>query len=69
MKPIMQDIISPQQHCGIERASIFEAFATVREVITYAETSNTPLCVISLDIQSAFDRISHQYLEETLQAY
>jgi len=69
LKPILQDIISPQQHCGIQGTSIFEAVATIRDVIAYAETSQTPLCVISLDFQAAFDRVSHQYLEETLRAY
>jgi len=69
LKPILQDIISPQQHCGIQVTSIFEAVATIRDVIAYAETSQTSLCVISLDFQAAFDRISHQYLVETLRAY
>jgi len=57
LRPILQDIISPQQHCGIQGTSIFEAVATIRDVIAYAETSHTPLCVISLDFQAAFDRI------------
>jgi len=47
---------------------LLKAVATIRDVIAYAETSQTPLCVISLDFQAAFDRISHQYLEETLRA-
>ena len=69
LKPILHDIISPQQHCSIQRTSIFEAVATIRDVIAYAEISQTPLYVISLDFQAAFDRISHKYLEETLHAY
>ena len=69
LKPILQDIISPQQYCGIQGTSIFEAVATIRDVTAYAETSQTPLCVKSHDFQAAFDSISHQYLEETLRAY
>jgi len=69
LKPILQDIISKQQRCGIQGTSIFEAGTTIRDIIAYAETSQTPLCVISLDFQAAFDSISHKYLEETLRAY
>jgi len=34
----------------------------VREAIAQAEVKGKPLCVLSLDFQEAFDRISHQYL-------
>ena len=49
LKPLLQDIISPQQHCGVQGTSIFEAVATIRDVIAYAEISQTPLCIISRD--------------------
>jgi len=63
LKPIIREFISPQQYCDIQGTSIFDAVAAIRDVIAYAETSHNPLCVISLDFQAAFDRISHHYLE------
>jgi hypothetical protein len=69
LKPILPEQIHPQQHCGIQGTSVFEAIATIRDVVAHAETTNSPLCVISLDFHSAFDRISHRYLEGTLRAY
>jgi len=69
LKPILQELIHPQQHCGIKGTSVFAALATISDVIAHAETTNSPLCVISLDFHSAFDRISHRYLEGTLRAY
>jgi len=33
LKPIIQEFISPQQCCGIQGTSIFEAVATIRDVI------------------------------------
>jgi len=38
----------------------FEAMATVREAIAQAEVTRVPLCILSLDFQEFFDRISHQ---------
>jgi len=67
-KPILQVIISPQQHCVMQGTSIFEAVATIRDVIANAEISHTPRCVKSFNLQAAFDRVSHQYLEGTLRA-
>lgn len=49
--------------------TIFEAVATVREATTDAEVKQTPLCVLSLDFQEAFDKISHQYVFTTLKIY
>jgi len=69
LKPILPEQIHSQQHCGIQGTSVFEAIATIRDVVAHAETTNSPLCVISLDFHSAFDRISHRYLEGTLRAY
>ena len=42
--------------------TIYEAVATVREAIAQAEIKHKPLCVLSLDFQEEFDKISHQYL-------
>jgi hypothetical protein len=69
MKTVLQDTIHPHQHCGIQGRSIFEAVASIRDAIAYAETTKRPLCVLSLDFKSAFDRISHRYLERTLKAH
>jgi len=42
LKPILPVIIHPNQHCGIQGSSVFEAVVTVREAIAYAEvTKNT----------------------------
>ena len=41
----------------------------MREAIAQAEVRHVPLCVLSLDFQKAFDRISHQYLFTILRSY
>ena len=69
LKPILAEQLSTGQYCGIQGRSIFDALATVRDVIAYHETTRTPLCLISLDFQQAFDLISHEYLFQVLERY
>jgi len=69
LKPVLREIIHPQQHCGIQGTSVFEAVATIRDVIAHAETKKVLLCVVSLDFHFAFDKISHNYMQEILQAH
>jgi hypothetical protein len=50
-------------------ATITDALANVRDVLAYAEHTNTPMCVLSIDFSQAFDKISYQYLFEILSRY
>jgi len=69
LQPVLVDLLHPSQYCGVPGRTILEAVATVREAIAHAERAKTPLCVISLDIKEAFDKISHSYLFSILQSY
>jgi len=51
---------------GNARRLYFDAVATVRDAIAYAEKTQTPLCVLSLDFMEALARISHIYLFKLL---
>jgi hypothetical protein len=62
LSTIMAELLQQSQFCGVPGRTIFEAVATVREAIAQAEITRVPLCILSLDIQEAFDRISHHYL-------
>jgi hypothetical protein len=63
------EVLHANQHCGVPGKSIFDAVATVRDAVAYAEMANAPLCVLSLDFKEAFDKISHKYLFTILQSY
>jgi len=65
----MKDILHPAQHCGLSETTVFEAFATIRDAVAYAEVSGTPLCILSIDFKEAFDRISHYYLFATMRKH
>ena len=49
--------------------TIFDAVAAVQDAIAYAETTRRPLCVLSLDLKEAFDRISHTNLWTVMRSY
>jgi hypothetical protein len=69
LKPIHAEQLSTGQYSGIPGRAILDALATVRDVIAYGEKTRTPLSLLSLDFQQAFDRISHDYLFQVLGRY
>jgi len=69
LRPILVEILHPRQHGGVQGGGIFDAVTTIRDAIAYAEKTQSPLCVLSLDFTEAFDRISHIYLMKLLEVY
>jgi len=62
LRPTMAEFLLPCQYCGVPGNSIFEAVATLREARAHAEVSRVPLCILSMDFQEGFDKVSHTYL-------
>jgi hypothetical protein len=69
LRPIMKEQLSSCQFCAVPGNSILEAVAKIRDAITWAENTGTPLCVLTLDFESAFDKMSHSYLFKILRRY
>ena len=69
LRPIMAEHLRSSQFCAVPGNSILYAVATVHDAITYAEATGTPICVLTLDFESAFDRMSHHYLFNILRRY
>jgi hypothetical protein len=42
LKPVLAELLHPIQKCGAPGRTIFEAVATLRDAIVYAERINTP---------------------------
>jgi hypothetical protein len=40
--PVLEDFVSPFQYCGVPGNTIMDAVSIIRDVIAYAETTNTP---------------------------
>jgi len=69
LRPWLIDLLQPSQHSGVQANTVLETTAAVREAVTYAETTNNALCILSLDFKQAFDNISHSNLFTMLNAY
>jgi exonuclease III len=69
MRPWTQELLSPSQHCGLSGLTIFDALATVRDVVAYADVYQRPICILSLDFKGAFEAVSHEFLAEVLLHY
>jgi len=65
----MEDILHRNQYCGRNGQTIFDAVATVRDIITYVEETNKPICLLSIDFKDAFDKMSHTFLFKFLYVY
>jgi len=57
IKQVMNELFKYTQFCAVPGNSSLHAASQVRNVITHAENTGTPLCMLTLDIQNAFDRI------------
>ena len=62
LRPTLSDMLHTSQYCRVRSNTIFDVVASVLYAISYAELTHAPLCILSLDFTSAFDRISHSYL-------
>jgi len=64
----MDEVLHHKQYCGRNDKSIYDAVATVRDIIAYAEDTK-PICLLSIDFKDAFDKISHTLLFNILREY
>ena len=69
LRPVMGSIIHHDQSCSVPNRHIHDNINLLRDSIYYANTSNTPLAIVALDQEKAFDRVHHSYLQKTLEAF
>jgi hypothetical protein len=69
LRPWMDDLLHPTKDCGRRGQTIFDAVASVRDIVAYSEVTKVPMCLLTIDCKEAFDRISHEYLFVVLTAY
>jgi hypothetical protein len=69
MRQTPSTVIHLEQYCGVSGRTIFNATAVVRGALAYAQFRKRPLCVLSLDFETALDNILHRYLFRILEAH
>jgi hypothetical protein len=61
----MQDLLQSSRHYGLMGNSVFEAIAIIRDAVANAKVTRSPMYVLTMDFQGAFE-LSHAYLYEVL---
>jgi hypothetical protein len=69
VKPWLPNLLTPDQHCCLTGTTIYDALATIRELVAISEAERKSMCILSLDFHGAFDAISYEYLEAVLLQY
>ena len=69
LRPWMKAVLHQNQYRGRNGKSIYDAVATVRDIIAYAEDTIKSICLLSIDFSDAFDKISHTFLFKILREY
>ena len=59
---VIHQVVAPDQTCGVPGRFIGENVALLRDVATYASETDTPLAILSLDQEKAFDRVDWGFL-------
>lgn len=66
MQPVIDELVGEDQTCGVRGRSMTDSLALVRDSYLYAQDRHLPLCLLGLDLEKAFDSISHQYFQAVL---
>ena len=69
LKKVMSSIINIDQTCAIPGRSIFDNCHLLRNIIDYAGQKKIETLIVSLDLEKAFDKVSHQYLFTVLEKF
>ena len=59
---VIHAVVAPDQTCSIPGRYIGENVALLRDVATFASETGTPLAILSLDQEKAFDRVDWNFL-------
>ena len=68
LRPCLPHILTASQYCG-RQGNNFRRSCNGEGCVAYANATRTPMCVVTIDFQEAFDNISHNYLFAVLQEH
>ena len=69
LRKVIGEIVHPDQTCSIPGRTIQDNIHLIRNLIEYLNSKNISAAIVSLDQSKAFDRVSHDYLINTLNAF
>ncbi|KAK3562046.1 hypothetical protein QTP86_025228, partial [Hemibagrus guttatus] len=69
LRDIMDSVIQTDQTYCVPSRSIIDNVSLIRDILDVSRSLAVDLGLISLDQETAFDRVEHQYLWKTLEAF
>ena len=63
---VIHAVVHTDQMCGVPGRYIGENVALLRDVVDFATNTNSPVAVLSLDQEKAFDRVDWLFMRSTL---
>ncbi|XP_062913064.1 uncharacterized protein LOC134351020, partial [Mobula hypostoma] len=66
VRSALGQVIHPDQTCAVPGRKISDSLALLRDTIAYVQDRGVDACLVSLDQEKAFDRISHTYMADVL---
>ncbi|KAK3524568.1 hypothetical protein QTP70_029876, partial [Hemibagrus guttatus] len=69
LRDIMDSVIQTDQTFCVPNRSIIDNVSLIRDILEVSRSLAVDLGLISLDQEKAFDRVEHQYLWKTLEAF
>lgn len=62
LQTVIRDIVGPHQTCGIKGRSIVTNIHTARSVLECCDSTQGSLAMLQVDLEKAFDQVSHELL-------
>ena len=66
---VIGSVVGEDQVCGIPGRSIFDHLHLLRNVCDYVDWNQVKIGILNLDQAKAFDRVSHRFLFDVLEAF
>ena len=69
LKPLLSNLISPEQYWFVEGRKILDGLILVHVVIHSLKSTRRSGMMIILDIVEAYDKLSWQYMDKMMEAF
>jgi hypothetical protein len=69
LNPDLPDLLWTAQYCCVSENTIFDALAGIHDLLALCEDKGKPICLLTLELKQAFDRIPHHYKVTILRQY